>query len=405
MSKNRPQANVERLIRALLISSALNVLLIGYSTYSWVKERPPIPYYVLKPVEQKALDTSVAEMGTNQEIIRQFKMMTLDQLVAKLHNQQLVENGYTQRDLALGCLATHHHFNLSRALLGLPPADQQRCLSFKSQKGEVEQLTVYPGLSEQQYQGIIQYASTEQWPFTSQGLYLLYQKPEFLAETSLEETFCLTPEYLAVETLFNRGDIQVEKKELLTLLKEGGWEPLSAFTEQQKMSQDLSPSRRQYLLIDYLNRQSKTAADLLVRTDLDYCTKKLDDQTVVLLLKLLNNKSANGEKFAIEMLKSPRSNVVWQEAALRLFAFAGETPSAPFSRSAALTRFCPQHIQSPTVEQKKATPIATVPPKATKQVKPVPKELANHPAPKHKEPIALAKRISPKPLQRCQNLL
>lgn len=319
------------LIRALIISGALNVSLLACFAYSWFRERPPIPYYVLKPAEETQNVLATNEQS-NSKVIADFKKMSLEQLTSKLNNNQLIENGYTQRDLALGCLVTFHHFNLSRALIGLPPAQQQRILT-------PEKIVVYPGLEEKHFEAIIRYVQTERWPYTSQGLFLMLQQKNFQNEPSLEEAFFLTPEFMIVETLFSRGESPIEKKELLHLLIEGCWNTLNAFAEQQKMSQDLSPTNRQRFLLSRLQEGSQTAALIIIRTDLDFAIKKLDDPTVMTLLKMLNKKTAQAQKFSLEMLTSPRSDAVWQQAALRLYEFAGEPPPQTYDRGTALAKF------------------------------------------------------------------
>ena len=130
----------------------------------------------------------------------------------------------------------------------------------------------------------------------------LFQGSEFQHEPSLIDAFCLTPEFVAVETLFSRADLPVSKKELIAMLKEGDWKMLHTFSEQQQMSQDLSPSRRQRFLLDYIVHQSSTAANLLLQQDGAFAAKQLDDPMVVTLLKALTTKTPEAEKYALEML-------------------------------------------------------------------------------------------------------
>ena len=317
--------------------------------------------------------------AANEELLRSFKEMALDQLIAKLSNRQPVESGYTQRDIALGWLVSHHHFNLSAALLGLQPPQQPRLLTF----GRGEEIALIPGLSEGQYEAINQYVRREQWPYTSEGLYLKLQGSEFQHEPSLIDAFCLTPEFVAVETLFSRADLPVSKKELIAMLKEGDWKMLHTFSEQQQMSQDLSPSRRQRFLLDYIVHQSSTAANLLLQQDGAFAAKQLDDPMVVTLLKALTTKTPEAEKYALEMLSSSRSDAVWQQASLRLFDFAGMAPPVKQSRSEALSTFLPKTI----TPKKAAVAIAkTEPAKITPiKVPPAKKATSHAAAPKKTE--------------------
>jgi hypothetical protein len=322
----------------------------------WLRERPPIPYYVLKPAEEFQKHQPLMNDRSNEDVIRLFKIMPFDQLVTKLNNKQLMENGYTQRDLALGCLITFHHFNFAKAILGLPAPQQQRNLAFKESTNTLtHELIIYPGLGEQHYEAIIQYANTERWPLTSKGLFKILQTSEFHNEPSLAEAFFLTPEFSTVEMLFNRAEISIEKKDLLNILREGTWETLSAFKEQQQMSYDLSPQRRQRFLLDYVAEKSPSAAYLLLKTDSDFAIKKLDDKTITNILEVMKHKTSEVEAFALSMLKSPRSDSVWKQAASLLFALSGQPLPQGLTREMAITKFAPS-----TSPQKRNNPLAII---------------------------------------------
>lgn len=400
--ENRSSSS-KKLIQALIVSGCLNFLLVALLCYILFKERPPIPYYAHKPVE----DTSSQHQNnhiSNASVINEFKEMSVEQLVAKLSNTQLVENGYTQRDLALGCLITFHHFNLQRALLGLPYPDQKRIFTGFSPRQEKFDVVVLSGVSENQYQSILQYAQREKWPFTSQGLFLMLKNPQFTDDSSLKEAFFMTPEFLAVEMLFNRSDAQMDKQLFLNILKEGNWETLHAFSEKQRMSQDLSGEQRAKFLADYMKLNSKIAAYTLLKFEPGYALKKLDDQGVILMMRLMDNKTVEAEKFAKAMLVSPRSDAVWQEAALRLYSYAGEAAPLQNHRSTALARFMPQALgitkhtppQQPAPKKEIRPVIKTEPAKghvAKKEIKPPqpPAKITAQVTKKKPDPVAVLK--------------
>jgi hypothetical protein len=127
-----------------------------------------------------------------------------------------------------------------------------------------------------------------------------------------------------VAMLFHRGEISIEKKELLKVICEGNWVLLSDFVEQQRVAQDLSSSTRQRFLLNYLEFGSQSAAYLLLKTDNDFAIRKLDDRYTILMLKLLRDKTPDAEKFALAQLKSPRSDVVLKLAKKRLYAYSGK---------------------------------------------------------------------------------
>lgn len=115
MSTTKKYLNqIRRLSQALIVSFALNIGLTALFVYWFVKERPPTPYCELKPADLRSEQPPLAMDKSNGELIRHFQKMSLQQLLTKLGNNQLVENGYTQRDLAVASLVTFHHFDLTK---------------------------------------------------------------------------------------------------------------------------------------------------------------------------------------------------------------------------------------------------------------------------------------------------
>ncbi len=344
MTSQKPQERlVQRLGKALLVSGIFNIALLALLFYWLINETPPRPYCESKPAEKQEQQAPLAVEQSNGEIIRSFRTMPIEQLIAKLTNTQLVENGYTQRDIALAALSTFHHFDLARALLGHAQPAQRRKIPFgKNRAGERVEVIVYPGLSEEQFQAIVHFANTERWPLTSHGLFLRLRKQRGEYDPSLADAFFLTQEFLAVEMLFNRSEARVEKNELLNVIFQGSWSMLSKFVEQQRTAQDLSPARRQSFLLDYIKRESRAAAYLLLKTDGAFAARKLDDEHVIVLLNLLLEKTPEAEQLALTFLTSPRGDAVWQLAAVRLYDYAGEPKPDKNLHHAALTRFVTQ---------------------------------------------------------------
>lgn len=361
---------VKRLSVALFVSGALNIVLGSAFFYWMVKDRPPTPYCELKPAARKQQQTPLAIDHSNSEVIRLFRQLPIEQLLAKLSNTKLVENGYSQRDLALASLVAFHHFDLAKALPAHEPPLQMRTIAYgRFRSGTIAELTVYPGLTDEQFQSIIHYANTERWPFTPKGIFLLIKKQGGEVDPTLADTFFLAPEFLTVETLFNRSEAPVDKNMLLSVLVEGGWEALETFAEQQRTLQDLSSARRQRFLLDYIAGGSSAAAYLLLKTDGDFAAKKLEDRQVLAILPLLTEKREESYKFALELLGSPRSDIVLRSAAERLYHYAGESSPDKFQLQTALQRFAPQ---SPLV-QKREIIAAPEKPQPAKVVKESPK--------------------------------
>lgn len=334
-----PLSQIRKLTTTLMISGALNIILLMVFFYWTFKETIPTPYFELKPANKQEQQLPLALDHSNSDVIRYLRILPMERLITRLNQTQLIENGFTLRDLTLAILVDTHHFDLTRALMGFSLPEQKRTIIYgKRRNGQDAELTIYPGLSDKQFQAIINYATTERWPLTSQGLFLALRKQKS-TNSSLVDAFYMTPEFLTVEMLFSRAEIPVDKKELLQTVIEGDWAILTAFVEQQRMHQDLSAARRQRFLLDYIQQKSKSAALLMLKTDEAVAVRKLDDMQVIAILNLLSEKKPESEKFAISLLTSPRSDAVWKAAAERLYAYAGEAMPEKYHHHAALSRF------------------------------------------------------------------
>jgi hypothetical protein len=331
------------LMQALILSGALNVGFLLTFIYFILQDSPVKMILDHKPAGEEGQAISIVNVRGHAETIKEIKAMTFDQLVAKLHDKQLVEDGYYQRDLALGCLVSFYHFNLHRAISGVPT--QQRQLTFDQQKeGSAGSVIVFPGLTDANYQSIIHFATTERWPLTSKGLFLQLKHTKENIDPSLMEAFLLTPEFLEVKTLFSHSKGPKDRAVILAMLQEGDWQVLSDFYRGQLIAQDLSEGRYQRLLLDYIEKRSKIAARLMLLSYGDFAVKKLDDRHVMAILHLLREKTPESEHFAQELLISPRSDAVLKLAAARLYQFAKEPLPEHYDHIAALTKFIPQQV-------------------------------------------------------------
>lgn len=339
------QIQIRKLTKALFISGAINIALASLFFYWMIREKPPTPYFELKPAKIEESQAPFAIDESLSEVIHYFKSLPLDQLTSKLSNSEFVESGYRKRDLALACLVTFHHFDLSRALLDDVQPAQTRVIAFGLKKdGKPAKVVIYPGLSDKQYESIIRFAKRERWPLTSKGLFLNLKNLKGKTLNSLAEAFYLTPEFISVEMLFNRAETHIEKAEILNVLTDGTFAMLATFAEHQKQSHDLTAARRQYFLLEYIKNNSKAAAYLLLKTDGPVIVRKLDDLHIKMILSLLTEKTPEAGKFALTLLTSPRGDAVWQMAAIRLYGYAGEEIPEKFQHNAALSKFLPANL-------------------------------------------------------------
>jgi hypothetical protein len=320
------------LTTALIVSGALNIGLIAAFAASSLRERAPLP----APAPFSPVSPPGGESGesVNVKILASFSRLSFPELAACLTNRDLVEEGYLKRDLALAALVSFHHFALEKALGSLP--QQVRTLPW----GEGA-ITLYPGLSEEQFKAVVEFAYTEKWPLTARGLFLHLQKKDKGRDPTLIEAFAHTAEFSALQQLFQKSGAPQESGILIDLIAEGNWDLIERFTQEQAQMLDLSVEKRRRLLLSYLSLRSATAAEILIKTDRPFIGKKLDDRGLLDLLGLIRGKSEEAEKLCLELLRSPRGDAVWAKAVGLLYAFAGEPLPSPFSLEAALARFVP----------------------------------------------------------------
>jgi hypothetical protein len=283
----------------------------------------------------------------------------MEQLITQLNDREFIEEGYTYRDVALAVLVNFHQFDIARAI-GENILLQQRKLEIENGNS----VFLYPGISEEQYHTILHFSLRERWPFTGEGLFHRIQKQMPSLDTSLLDAFYLTPEFLTIHTLIHRAetpaDSPVEKPDLVRMLSEGTWKMLADFVAQQRIVQDLSATRRQKFLLDYIDQKSPMAAYILLKTDYDFSLRKLDDTDTLRILRLIKEKKVIAEKYATALLISPRSDLIWQTAAQRLYEYAGEKPPEKHIYLSALARFTSSNPISTTpaplsIEKKKTT--------------------------------------------------
>ena len=331
---------------SLIFSGALNIGLIAAFVAMLVQDREKT-FSVSAPRAAEKVEES-----SNLALLTNYSHLTFRELCALLTNADIVEEGFHKRDLALSALVAFHDFNLEKAIGGMPA--QKRAI----QLNEIT-IEMYPNISDDQIQAILHYAYLEQWPLTSQGLFKVMQKGPKPRDAALVQAFILTPEYYALQTLFQKSEAAANQDQLLDLVCDGNWQLLDGFVREQAQMLDLSVERRRRLLLSYLAQKSPTAADLLLQTDFTFALKRLDDQGLVDLL-IAAPMSETLQKFCVELLQSARSDAIHQKSAEWLYRLAKEEMPQPFDCAKAVARFCPPpavHPQivpaAPPVAQKK----------------------------------------------------
>lgn len=304
------------LTELLIVSGAVNIFFLVFFLYSTISRKHiKIEVSPRKEIEKK-------KEFSNSEYFSKISSLGFRELISLLSNDELIEEGYRKRDIALGCLITFHEFNVEKALInqGL----QKRKVFYPLAKSEKKEVLLIAGLSDHHYESIIHFAFSEKWPLTSKGLFLLLKKWEKPRDVSLEKAFLVTDEFYIISNLFSQSDLEIRQPSILDLICECSWEFVENFIQQQKKAFDYSKERRLQFLLDALAEKSKTAAELLLKTDFIYALKRLSDSKILQLLSLLNDQTKELEQFCVELIKSSRSDLVWQNAAAKLYKFFGQ---------------------------------------------------------------------------------
>ncbi|MES2345690.1 MAG: LysM peptidoglycan-binding domain-containing protein [Chlamydiota bacterium] len=353
---------VRLLTQLLILSGTVNIGLFATFVYFVLRDSQDSISVEMRSSETSAQSPEIS----NEKILSSYSTLSFQDLLLRLENKELVEEGYMKRDLALASLVAFHHFNLERALGGLTL--QQRKIVFSDDDGEVDlMLTIFPGLADYQFQAIIHYAKTEKWPFTSQGLFFALKRKEEKRDSTLVDAFSLTPEFHIVFTLFNRSGMPLPKEILIALIADGEWDLFSRFVKEQKQSLDLTAERRRAFLLEWMNVGSDLAVHLFFRFDIEFISKRFSDEQVLKVVHLVDERTPGFLAFAKELLTSPRSDAVRERAAHKLYAMAGEPVPDPYDHTRALERFAPELSLNKKIilekEQEQAEPTAVVLPK------------------------------------------
>lgn len=333
-------------IQMLIFSIALNIGLLSSLIYFILQEKNQAISFDLQPADSKKFKKNLSHF-TIGEVLSFFFTLSYQDLISLLANQELVEEGYKKRDLALATLVTFHYVDLEKALQGFIP--QKRTIFFQHNEGP-EQLGIqlYPGLTEDQFKEIIHFIQTERYPFTTQGLFLELKQKQEPKDSSLLNAFYLTPEYIMMMTLFFRAGLPLPPDWVVQLIIQGEWSTFNQFVKEQKQVQDLSSDRLKDFLFLYTKNRSTLAAKVLLAWDASYILKKCEDADLMMILDLFDEISPPLETFLKQIILSPRSDVVWKKAAQKLFAHAHLPLPHPYDHQITLQTFIPSSVSATT---------------------------------------------------------
>ncbi len=279
--------------QALFLSGGLNIVLVALFFYLVCRDSQARLFFAYKPTKvEKVIPPALLEGKSYEE------------LIALLSNSQF-------RQAALSTLVSKFDFDLERA-----------SISHSIRR-----------MNDEDFDKVIQFAKEEVYPFTAKGLY------NRLPQSA--ELFCYTPGFVQLEMIFTRLNLPITRQTLISLVSEGSYETLSNYLLEQKLGANYGEERREQLLMDYIHDGSRTAAYLLLITDLEFAKNALTDDEIIDLLLLLNVKTGEASNFAKAILESHRSDVCKKKAFDRLSEYEG-TMIAPRVAPQVAARFYPR---------------------------------------------------------------
>lgn len=269
---------------------------------------------------------------SNQGVIDLYRGLAMHDLILELKQREVVEEGMTCGDIALGCLVAFHDFDVKRAL-GRGTLEE-RTLIYQD-KGRITTLTVFPFLTAEQKKALFHFATSERWPLTPRGLFaaLKQSHEESLKDglrDGLKEAFFQTETFRRLETLLP----MVSADLLLSALLEGEWIQV----QQLRFAiERMGPGPALFQVAS-----GGYSVELFLSAELEYGIKRLDDEQVIALLKQIRLPSRSSALFAKGLLLSPRSDEVHYLSAALLSKIYQKPLKEPFDRLRCVELFFPE---------------------------------------------------------------
>lgn len=286
------QLLLKRLQRLLLASGLLNICLVTLLLSMWLKA----PSFDL-PVSRKS-DPPLARHTSSGQLMISFLEMPFEQLSCKLEEKEPVECGYLQRDFALSSLCSKFYFDIERALFGKNLEVRHVRIEGCEQLGT---FSLYPGLSNKDFEALAHFAKTERWPFTPEGLFLKLRQSQSNLPKSLINAFVMTDFFKEIHKKFPH----LKSLEVLGMMLEAGWETAVEARHSLHSTDALTA---------LIAGGSQTAAKLILETESEYALRRLSDTTIFQIFDLLGKDHPLSVSFAQKILKTPRGDDVWQLA-------------------------------------------------------------------------------------------
>ncbi|MCH9632731.1 MAG: hypothetical protein S4CHLAM6_10710 [Chlamydiae bacterium] len=313
--------------QGLIFSVALNLALLTSLVFNAVKGKEGRSRYNSSSQYISKMDDSSSSL---KNFLIECSEKKFPDLVKLLSSNAHIEEGFSQRDIALSVLSHQYDLDVDRALMG--QSTILRYIPVQGAVGSSYEYPVFSGLTQAQYELVQSFVKNEKWPLTSHGLYK--KMIQGVNDESLKEAFYLSREFMYVEGLF--CSLAISKEVLLNTILQGTWDYLEEFIAQHNQIQDFSNPLRIQFLSQYLEVGSQYAARLILEIDAAYALKKLNDTQMVALLGMLENKSNLAENFAVHLALGNRSDWVRQEACRLLYHYSDQNLPEPYSYQEAI---------------------------------------------------------------------
>jgi len=304
------------LVHALIISVALNLGLLATFITFIIKEKK-IETLIQTKAPSKTVGKRASLSHSNAAVLEEYEKLSFAKLIQELDNEELVEQGYRKRDLALACLVAYHHFDLQRSLPGME--FQKRAFSYSNGEKIIE---LFPGLDQERFQVIHYFARAEVWPLTSEGLYEEMKHRRENVPRSLREAFFLSKEFFTIERAFSRLPFVFTRETLLSLLLEGNW----ALVKRAAAETVAHPAGEIPDIGAFLAgfENSKLAAYLLVALDPDHPYLQFSNEKLESFIELLDQRTVESELFLNRLASSARSDHLREMAAQRIQSWGSQ---------------------------------------------------------------------------------
>jgi hypothetical protein len=330
---------LKRALWAFGVSASLNVIFVTFAIYEWQEGGglfTPLPSFS----EEIAIVQATYQNTTLENEVTELSQLPFTELLSLLDNKTNVCDGYKKRDVALSVLVSLHSFHLEKALQGHLPK-QAREMTIASKK-----MTFYPGLLDEHYNCLRHFAAIEKWPLTCKGLFLkLREQRGKEVDASLRLAFMQTEEYHHWRSIFTRDsgmqdfgmqDSGMKEDQLLAVILEADWTVLQSLSKVRQP--EVYREVRRTFLLNIMKTNRPLALEALVACDFSFALHQFDDLDAILVLERMQTKPEALRLFALGLLKSPRSDEVWQKASAALCQLAQLDPEL-YSREKLLEHF------------------------------------------------------------------